>query len=184
MSALAICRRYAAALHDEAESKEVVDRVDDDVAMTRTALDESRDLELMFASPVIRTTTKRSIIEKLFADRVSDVFLRFLVLLNDKGRGDMIKEVLSEYRAFRNKQLGIVEAQVRAAMSLSGEEIDSLKNRLGEVVNAEIHLEVEQDPSLLGGVVVRVGDTVYDGSLKRRLSALRAQLEGGSFLRN
>ncbi|HEY5564079.1 MAG TPA: ATP synthase F1 subunit delta [Rhodothermia bacterium] len=184
MSALAICRRYAAALHDEAESIGVVDRVDADVAMTRAALDESRDLELMFASPVIRAATKRSIIEKLFADRVSDVFLRFLVLLNDKGRGDMIKDVLSEYRTFRNKQLGIVEAQARSAMGLSGEEIDSLKNRLGEVVNAEVHLEVEPDPSLLGGVVVRVGDTVYDGSLKRRLSALRAQLGGGSFLRN
>ena len=184
MSNLAICRRYAAALHEEAEAGGVVDQVDEDVLVTTTALKESRELTLLFASPVISTSKKQSIIETLFSDRVTDLFLRFLLLLNEKGRGRMVTDILAEYRTLRYRLLGIVEADARAALALSDGEIDSLRRKLAEVTNADVHLQVELDQSLLGGVVVRVGDTVYDGSLKRRLAVLRAQLEGGSFLRN
>lgn len=184
MSDLAICRRYAAALQAEAESRGVVDQVDDDVAMTRQTLTDSRELILFFASPVISTDKKRAIIELLFSERVTELFLRFLLLLNEKGRGHMIEDVLSEYRTLRNRRLGIVEAKARAAISLSQAEVDALTSKLSKLVNADIELDVAQDASLLGGVVVRVGDTVYDGSLKRRLSVLKTQLEGGSFLRN
>lgn len=184
MSNLAICKRYAAALHAEAASSNLVDRVDEDVAMARASLVASRELRLFFASPVISATTKRSVIDKLFGTRVSDVFLRFLLLLNEKGRGDMVVDMLDAYRVLRNRHLGIVEADARVAMTLSDEEVDSLRNRFAQMSGADVHLQVEEDPSLLGGVVVRIGDTVYDGSLKRRLSALRVQLESGSVRRN
>lgn len=184
MSDLAICRRYAAALHAEAASGGTVDRVDEDVAMARASLEGSRELRLFFASPVISTATKRSGIEKLFGDRVSDVFLRFLLLINEKGRGEMVVDMLEAYRSLRNRLLGIVEADARVAMVPSDEEIEALRKRLADRVDADVQLTVEEDPSLLGGVVVRIGDTVYDGSLRHRLSALKAQLESGSVLRN
>lgn len=184
MSDLAICRRYAAALHGEAASGGVVDRVDEDVAMMASALSDAHDLKLLFASPVIDAAKKQSIIETLFADRVSDLFLRFLLLLIEKGRGQLVADVVAEYRGFRNRQLGVVDADARSAMALSDNEVESLTEKLADVVKADVHLHVEQDRSLIGGVVVKVGDTVYDGSLKRRLSVLRTRLEGDSFLRN
>jgi F-type H+-transporting ATPase subunit delta len=182
MSELAICRRYAAALQAEADSLGIVDRVDEDVAMTRESLATSRELQLLFASPVIGTAKKRSIIEQLFSDRTSDVFVRFLLLLNEKGRGSLISDVLSEYRRVRNEQLGIVEAETRTAMPLSDDVVESLTERLSRRFGATVHLDLKEDPSLLGGVVVRVGDSVYDGSLKRQLSVLKTQLQSdGSF---
>ena len=184
MSDLAVFRRYAGALLGEAAAAGIVERVDDDVAMTRTALEESRELHLLFLSPVISIGKKDAIIKKLFADNVSDLFLRFLLLLNEKGRGHLVADVLREYKAHRNRQLGIVEAQARTAMTLSDEEVQALRGKLAAQTGADIHLDVEEDASLLGGVVVRVGDLVYDGSLKRKLAALRTQLERGAYLRN
>jgi len=184
MSDLAICRRYAAALHAEAESAGLIETVDDDVATLRDAIKESRELAMLFASPVINAAKKRDIIQKLFAEHVSDLFLRFLLLLNEKGRGDLVGNVLVEYRKLRNRQLGIVEAEARSAMELSDGEVDALKKKLADQSGMDVHLHVETDASLLGGVVVRVGDTVYDGSLKRRLSVMRTQLEGGAIHKN
>ena len=184
MSDLAICRRYAAALHAEADSAGLIETVDDDVAALRDAVEKSRELALLFASPVINAGTKRTIIEKLFAEHVSGVFLRFLLLLNDKGRVDMIGNVLAEYRKLRNRQLGIVEAEARSAMKLSDAEVDALTKKLADQTGSDVHLNVETDSSLLGGVVVRIGDTVYDGSLKRRLAVMRTHLEGGAIHKN
>lgn len=184
MSDLAICRRYAAALHGDAEASGVVERVDDDVAMTAATLSQSRDLNLFFASPVVSAAKKRSVIEELFAGRVSDLFLRFLLLIDAKGRGDKVADILQEYRELRNRQLGTVEAQARTAMDLSSNEVEALEKRLSEYTGVDVHLRIENDPSLLGGVVVKVGDTVYDGSLRRQLSVLRGQLEGSSVVRN
>jgi len=184
MSDLAICRRYAAALHAEAESAGLIETVDGDVAAIRDAVGKSRELALLFASPVINAGKKRTIIETLFAEHISDLSLRFLLLLNDKGRADMVESVLAEYRKLRNRQLGIVEAEARSAMKLSDGEVDALKNKFAEQTGLDVHLSVETDASLLGGVVVRVGDTVYDGSLKRRLSVMRTQLEGGAIHKN
>lgn len=184
MSDLAVCRRYAAALLEEAEEKGILAQVDADVAMTRTALEESRELHLLFMSPVISIAKKDSIIIKLFADHVTEVFQKFLLLLNEKGREHLILDVLGEYRAHRNEQMGIVEAEARTAMALSDPEVEALRELLASRTGADVQLHVEEDPALLGGIVVRVGDTVYDGSLKRKLSALRSQLRGGSFLSN
>lgn len=184
MSDLAVCRRYAKALLEEAESADVVGRVDDDVSMTRTALQESRELHLFFSSPVISIGRKDAVIRALFEEKVSDLFLRFLLLLNEKGRGHLVAEVLGEYKAHRNRQLGIVEAHARTAMTLSDDEADALREKLAEQTGADIHLEVQEDATLLGGVVVRVGDTVYDGSLRRKLAALKTQLNSGSYLTN
>lgn len=184
MSDLAVCRRYAGALLAEAESGNIVDLIDGDVAAVRTALGESRDLQLFFSSPVISVAKKDSILRKLFEDSVSDLFLRFLFLLNEKNREDLIADVLDEYRVHRNRQMGVVEAEARTAMAISDVEVRTLRDKLAKQSGADIHLHVEEDADLLGGVVVRIGDTVYDGSLKRKLAALKEQLEGGSFLRN
>ncbi|MGA7303978.1 MAG: ATP synthase F1 subunit delta [Rhodothermales bacterium] len=184
MSELAICRRYAGALLQEAESGNIVDRIDGDVAATRAALEESPELRLLFSSPVISIGKKDSIIRKLFEDSASDLFVRFLLLLNEKNREHIVADVLSQYRTLRNRQLGIVEAQARSAMAMSDADVKGLRDKLAEQTGADVHLGVEEDAGLLGGVVVRVGDMVYDGSLKRKLAVLKAQLEGGSFLRN
>lgn len=184
MSDLAVCRRYAAALQSEAESVKAVEAVDGDVAATAAILAESKELRLLFASPVVSTAKKRTVIETLFSERVSPVFLQFLLLLNSKGRGGLVSDILKEYARLRDRQLGIVEADASAAMALSKEEVEGLRKKLSGLVGADVRLNVDVDPALLGGVVVKVGDTVYDGSLKRRLSVLKSQLEGRSHLKN
>ena len=184
MSEITVARRYAQALYEEAERVGRTEHVDADVALIRDSLDASRDLVLFFESPVISRKKKQAVVTTLFEPRVEPTTLRFLQLLVEKRREDLFPIVVQSYRTLRDEHLGIVEATARVAQPLSADEEKDLAQSLEKMTGRRIRLSVVPEPGLIGGMVIRVGDTVYDGSVRHQLASLRERLEQGSFLNN
>ncbi len=184
MSDRAIARRYASALYAEASASDSIDRVDEDVELVSRTVSDSRDLQLLFASPIVSTTRKEAVIRRLFKSHVSETVLAFLLLVNRKRREPMVEVILESYRSLRLEQQGIVEAKARVAVAMTDDEIEEFRRSMVKAVGSDIQLEVEEDADLIGGIVVKIGDQVYDGSLKRQLANLSRVLQGGSLNAN
>lgn len=184
MSNTAVARRYASALYAEAEAQGKVADVDAAVTLVDESLAGSSELRQFFASPVIPQDKKGNIIQSLFGERVPPLVLRFMNLLLNKGREGMVPDVVQTYRHMRDVHQGIVNAEARTAFALSDAETQGLTRALAALTGKDVRLAVKTDPALIGGLVVRVGDTVYDSSVRHQLGQLRAQLDEGSYLNN
>ena len=171
-----VARRYAQALTEEAQSAGGLDAVDADVALVTETLDGSRELRLALTSPVVSQDKKRAVLDRLFASQASDLTLRFLHLLVQNEREGQIPDILDAYRALRDERTGTVEATVRSARPLDHAEIDRVKGALEARSGKTVRMRYEIDPALIGGLVVRMGDVVYDRSVRHQLDSLRDQL--------
>lgn len=174
MSNLTAARRYARALLEEADRVGLLDEVDDDMQMIRQSLDDVRELSRFVNSPVIPEGRKKSAMKALFENRVTGLTLRFLLLLIEKDRETILSTITDTYRRLRDEQENVVPVQARVAQPLDDEERSRLVERLESMTGQQVRLEVEHTPELLGGLVVRIGDTVYDGSVRQKLQNLRA----------
>jgi len=184
MSDLSIARRYARALSERAAELDRTERLDDDVAVIAGGLESSRELVSFFASPVISRSKKIDVVRALFSERVDEVTLQFLEMLVHKRREHLFPDVVRAYRQLRDDEMGRMTVSARVAKPLGDEETEALLNALAKMTGKDIRLETVVDENLLGGIVVRVGDVVYDGSVVNQLAELRERLEKGSHLNN
>lgn len=180
MSDLAISRRYALALSETAGEKDRTERIDEDVDLVRESLDSSPELERFFQSPVVPREKKSAVIRELFGPRVHKSTLDFLLLLVEKRREGMVRRILAAYRELRDEQQGFVAVVARSARPIGPEEKQRLVDSVSRITGSRVRLETQVDESLLGGIVLRVGDTVYDGSVTNKLAALRERLRAGT----
>ncbi len=176
MSQSTVARRYATALYQEADDTGVLEDVDEDVLMLRESLESNGELSRFFESPVIPKEKKDAIIQSLLDDRVDELLVRFLRLLVRKDRETMAKPILDQYQALRDEQRGIVDAHVTVARPLSDEDEENLVDVLEEQTGKSVRLHLEEEPDLLGGLVIQIGDHVFDGSVRNKLSALHDRL--------
>lgn len=180
MASETVARRYAGALYEEAEAQGLVETIDEDMAFVQASLENSRELVQFFESPLINRDHKEAIVEELFGDRVHALTLRLLHMLVRKGREEIAPDLPRTYRKLRDEQEGIIEAHVRTAVDLTEEEEDALADRLASVTDHQVRIEVTTDPDLIGGLIVRIGDTVYDGSVDHQLNELRQRFRNPS----
>jgi F-type H+-transporting ATPase subunit delta len=173
MSQRTVARRYASALYREADSAGTLEAVDDDVLMLRQSLASNDALRRFFKSPVIPHEKKDDVLQSLLDDRVVPLTLRFLRLLVEKDRETMTEAILDQYQSLRDEQRNIVDAHVTVAKALSEETRDALVGALEEKTGTSIRLHVDENPDLIGGLVIQIGDHVFDGSVRNQLNALR-----------
>jgi F-type H+-transporting ATPase subunit delta len=177
MSQRTVARRYATAFYEEANEAGVLEDVDDDVLLLRETLQEpTHPLSRFFESPVIPQEKKDAIIRELLEDRVAELTVRFLRLLVHKDRETMTKSILDQYQALRDEQRGIVDAHVTVAEPLADEDRETILEALEERTGQSVRLHVEEDPDLVGGLVIRIGDRVFDGSVRNKLANLHDRL--------
>jgi F-type H+-transporting ATPase subunit delta len=184
MSDTLVARRYAQALYEQAEQAGRGEQVAEDMRSLQDSLDASRDLRQLFLSPVIPRHRKQAAVRKLFTGKVDEQVVRLVELLISKGRESMLSAVVAAYARLRDERMGRVEARVRTAMQLGPEQTEALKSALTRVTGREVVLQIEVDPDLISGLVVRVGDKVYDGSAQHHLENLREQFAASKFLSN
>lgn len=184
MNDLSIARRYARALSEEAAQRGDVKGVDADVEFVQASLTESPELVRVFESPVISREKKKAVFKALFESRVQPLTMRFIDLLVEKNREMLFQAVIRAYRELRDTETGVVGARARVAVELPETEQNEMRAQLETMTGKKVRLVFETDPSLIGGAVVRIGDTVYDGSVSNKLSALRTQMHSGSFNQN
>lgn len=137
----------------------------------------SAELREVFLDPSFPADQKVSILDKLNTRLEMSVQVRnFIAVLIQHDRLNLLDEILGEYRKEINRRLGISEVQVTTARPLEADERQGIEQKVAALTGTQIQATYHEDKSLLGGVVVRVGSTVYDGSVRGRLDRLKEQL--------
>ena len=172
-----IARVYAEALLRTAQKQGKVDEVLDELeALVREVFRADPQLEAFFASGIIGRDRKAAVLRDAFGGRADELVLNALLVLNDHERLDLLRPIAAAYRALRDQRAGYMRVQVRSAAPLPDDQRERLRAKLRETFHKEPVLEQQTDPELLGGMVVRVGDWVYDQSLRAQLENLRNQI--------
>ena len=177
-----VARRYALALYLEAQEKGVADRIDEDMAALGDTLSGSPELGSLFRSPVIPRPKKEAVLNRLFEGKVDDLTIRFIRLLVEKERAELLPAAVAAYAALKDERLGVVEAYVRTAKPLGFDEAESLRKALEARSGKKVRMKMDVEPSLVGGLVVRMGDKVFDRSVRHQLQVLSAQFQERAFL--
>jgi F-type H+-transporting ATPase subunit delta len=174
----AVARRYASALADVALEQIKADQVKSDFGTFVDTFYSSGDLRNLLETPAVGPELKRKVIEKLAEKMALDPAVRnFIYLIVDHRRTELLREIQQAFSEELNARLGIAEAKVTSAQALSAEEKQQMTAALARKTGKKIEAQFQEDRSLLGGAVVRVGSTVYDGSVREQLNRLREQLE-------
>jgi len=174
----AVATRYAAALADVALEKNAADRVRQDLAAFVEAFSSAADLRIFLESPAADREVKQKVIESLAARMdLAPAVRNFVRVLVDHRRTEMLREIQQAFHGELNRRLGIAEAEVTSARELTAAEKQRLMAALERRTGMKMEAHFRTDTALLGGLVVRIGSTVYDGSVREQLSRLRAQLE-------
>jgi F-type H+-transporting ATPase subunit delta len=171
-----IARNYAQALlalARKAEDLAAWGRMIDDVA---NAIEREDRLRRFLEAPQISAAQKNAVLAKAFEDRAPRLFLRFLQRLVMNRRQMLIPEIANEYRDLVDEVEGRVHAQVTLAKPVDEEQRAAIARQLTHTLGQPVVPEVRINPNILGGIIVRVGDRVMDGSVRRRLGLLRNRM--------
>jgi F-type H+-transporting ATPase subunit delta len=174
MIAGSLARRYARALLDIGISKGVYEQLGKDLDVLGALYSGSRDLTEALTNPVFPMARRRAVLESVLERAaVSPITRNFLLLLLDRERMPYVPAIARELRLMVDERAGRVRAVVTSAAPLSAEHVASIQAALEKSSGKKVLLEKREDPSLLGGVVAKVGDVVYDGSVRTQLESMR-----------
>ncbi len=172
-----IAEVYAEAFLNAAENVgDVASCLEELESLVTDVLDVFPDFEAVLASGVVPHHEKEGIIERTLGGKATPVLLNFLMVLSRRGRLDCLRAIAAKARDLYDRRLGRVPVRVTAAEPLGEDLLAKIKAGVAPLVAGEPVLEVEVDPSLIGGVKIRVGDTVYDASVAAQLAAVRKQI--------
>ena len=171
-----VARNYAEALLALARKAEDTTGWGTMLRQVASAIESDVTLFRFLESPRISADQKSAVLTKALGDRVPRLFLRFLQQLVKNRRQMLIPTVANEYDTLLDASNGVVHARVTVARETGDDERDEIAKRLSAIVGKTVVPHLAVDPSILGGVVVRIGDTVMDGSLSRKLGVLRRRL--------
>jgi F-type H+-transporting ATPase subunit delta len=174
----ATAQRYAAALADVAMEHKSAEAVKRDLAAFVELFFSSSDLRNALESPAVNRDVKLKVITAIATKMdLHGTVRNFICLVVDHRRTEMLREMLVAFAAELNKRLGIDEAEVTSARELSAQEKKDLITVLERGTKKKIEARFQQDKELLGGAIVRLGSTIYDGSVREQLNRLRERLE-------
>lgn len=184
MSSHRIASRYAKSLILLAQEKGQLNEVFADIKSIDTTFEASRELKLMFRSPIIPTDKKLNIVKSLFEGKISDLLYRFLVLMIKKGREvhfhDMVVSFIEQYNVIRN----ITPVTITSAVKLDAGLVQSMLNQLKVKEQlGDIELKEIVDESIIGGFILQYGDKMIDSSVVRKLSGLRSVVDDDSYIK-
>jgi F-type H+-transporting ATPase subunit delta len=144
-----------------------------------SAVQENPTLKLFLESPRVSAAQKNQVLGKAFADRMPRLMLRFLQSLVQHRRQMLIPEIAEEYLNLVDAAEGRIHARVTVARETDDAGRESIAGQLSRLFGKEVVPHVTVDPRIMGGVVVHVGDTVLDGSVRKRLASLRRRMLTG-----
>ncbi|MHB1610501.1 MAG: ATP synthase F1 subunit delta [Sulfobacillus sp.] len=175
-----VARPYARALFELAQAASNQAQIAHDLRHVLETIEKSPDLKLFLWHPQVSHQAKAEVIGRVFTSEVSTLIIHFLLVVAAKGREIALPRIYEEYQKLWDAAKGRLHAHVQSAVALTDSEEAEMSRVLSAVTGKTVELAVAVTPSLLGGVVVRIGDRVMDGSLARRLSVLGERLRNGS----
>jgi F-type H+-transporting ATPase subunit delta len=173
-----IARRYAEAVFDIARQQNAIDRWRSDIAFLRELL-TNRRLVFVLSEPKVAFETKRAILTDLAGSRVQPDALGMALLIVEDGLVELMPNIAREFDRLYDDYYNRAEATITTALPLDQGERASLEAHLRQITGKNIILTTQVDSTILGGIIARVGDTLIDGSLRRRLDVLRDRIVSG-----
>jgi F-type H+-transporting ATPase subunit delta len=171
-----IASSYAEAVLDLATKASQEETVLSELKLINAVLQSDKDTAVIINHPAIRADEKKRFLSSLFQSKVSPLTDNLLNLLADKRRLDLLPFIESGFTALLNKRKNILAATLSCSEALPDSQVANIKAQLTEHLGKKLELEVKVDSSLLGGLVLKIGDQVIDGSLKGRLKSLEKAL--------
>ncbi len=168
-------RRYAEAAFEIGRGDRSLDAWERDLAAVAAVL-RNAELRRLVEHPAIAYADKERVLRRVVGDGVSELALNLVLLMIRRGRPGAIERMVAHFAELLRRERGIALAEVRSAMPLADEQRDAVADRLAQLTGAKIEMNEAVDKSLIGGIAVRIGDTLYDGSVRNRLERLRARL--------
>ena len=182
MSAERISARYAKSLIDLAIEQNKLERITEDVGYFHETA-QVRDVQLLLKSPIVNTTAKRKIFEKLFAQHFDPMTMAFLDILLRKGRESYLAEIaeafLEQYRVIKQ----ISNVKLTTAVPVTEEHLEEIKQKIraSGVTFPNLEIQKHVDPAILGGFILEFGDKLYDASVAHQLDEMRKGFVNNSF---
>jgi F-type H+-transporting ATPase subunit delta len=177
---IAVARRYADALIDAASKEGQVDAALDELTEVETdVFGRFPRFAAVLGTERVPVGERDRMLNEVFGGRASDLVLRFLRVLNRHGRLGLLSPIVAEARAIWDRRNRRIHVVVRSAVPLAEDQVQTLRDRLQGLVAGTPILSLSTDPSLIGGLVIQVGDQMYDASVKSRLAQLRHRLIEG-----
>ena len=168
---------YAKSLLAAAEKAGKLDAVLGELdSLVDDVLDAFPEFETTLASGLLAASEKSEMLSRVTAGRTSELFNGFLKVLGEHDRLDCLRAIRTEAHRQHDEIREIVRVEVRTAVPMPKQQQDSLINRLRGLITGEPVLDLTTDPSMLGGLVFQVGDTIFDGSIARQLRLVRQQM--------
>lgn len=171
-----LAKVYAQSLMAVAVKAGQADAVGDELAALVEATQANPRVAAFLANPTVNRKVKTQVLAKALGGHASDLMTRFVGVLNENRRLDLARAVEAAYRRMREEAAGKVRVKVTTAAALSDDQMSALAKTLSETLKTEPVIDARVNPDLLGGLVVQVGDKVYDTSVRSRLDTLRTQL--------
>lgn len=171
-----VARRYARALFDLAQEKGLVDQVDRELGMVISMIEENQQLKAVVNDVLIAPQVKRDLFGKLLSGKLSPLVMNFVQVVTRKRRESYFPQIYRAFLDLANEARGIVEVEVRSAVALPEETVQKLESKLVGRLGKRVKFQTQVVPELVGGLVVRVGDELLDGSIKTRLQRMRDRL--------
>ena len=168
--------RYVKALLDVAVREGDLERVGRELMQVQVVLRENRELREFLLHPRVPPTRKKKLAEEVFRGLVSPLVFHSLCHIVEKKREELLTAIGDEFKEVADEYRGIAKATVQTAAEVSEERLKSIKVRLEQFLGKRVELHVEVIPEILGGVVLRIGSQIVDGSIRGRLERMRNQL--------
>lgn len=176
----AISRRYAKALVQLGAEEGAVSRFNDELASFAALLDANLGVSAIFSSPAYGIEAKKAILDDLIAKLgLSGTVANFLRLLLDRSRLSLIFQIRESFGVFADELSGVIRPTLTSGMPLEEGQIADIKAALEKSTGKKVVLKVDVDPALIGGVITKIGDRIFDGSVRTQLNKIEDILQKG-----
>ncbi|WP_209123361.1 F0F1 ATP synthase subunit delta [Alkalihalobacillus sp. BA299] len=177
----AVANRYAVALFQLAKEKGILKQIGDELQLVKAVFEQTDTLSTVLEHPKVLQETKTEMIKRSFEQAVSEYVLNSLLIMVERKKGSLIIPFINKFQELAYEAQSVAEAKVYTVKPLSEEDKVQISKTFAKKVGVEtLYIENIIDPKLIGGMKIRIGDRIYDGSIKRQLDRLERNLVAGN----
>lgn len=172
-----VVKRYANALFLSAKEKNIVAQVEADLQLVSAAMVANPEFISLLTHPGVNQSDKHQLLDSVFQAKVQPIVLDAMHVLCARRRANVLGELSASFTKIAGKELGQAEAHIMSAHALSDKEISDIESKFSQLLGKKVKSQYQLDSSLIGGIQVRIGDTLYDGSIAGKLARLGKSLQ-------
>lgn len=172
-----VAHRYAKAFFEEAKGLKMLDKAASDMQLIFHSVSESEELLRFLKSQIISRELKKKTLDALFSKQLSETGRQLIRLILEKRREDQLPGIAYAFEQLYKKENGLTDVEVFVTSGLDDSLSELLKQVLQKKTGSKVSITLTEDPSLIGGMAVRIGDTVIDGTIKHKLQQLEATFQ-------